>query len=61
MTGTTGVLAEVGRGALEVVRRLEVVVRGRPLVAEQAMVEIRVAMLGRWMTVETRVTVATTL
>lgn len=60
----SGVLAEVRGGALDVVgRRVEVDGRGGLALApaEQATVEMRVAMLGRWMMVEMRVTVAATV
>lgn len=60
----SGVLAEVRGGVLDVVgRRVEVDGRGGLALApaEQATVEMRVAMLGRWMMVEMRVTVAATV
>jgi hypothetical protein len=58
-----GVLAEVRGGARVVGRRLDIDGRGGLALAlpEQATVEMRVATLGRWMTVEMRVTVAATV
>lgn len=59
----SGVPAEVRGGARVVGRRLDMDGRGGLALApaEQATVEMRVAMLGRWMTVEMRVTVAATV